>query len=206
MSRNQFLEFLAYISPVFLGTALLFFPNGEDPTAERTPQSLVGTPKVLYPGKNINYQKLKQIASQRNLQNVAMKVKGHMQVSVELLDNFEEDAPFRLKALVTSKVPVDYADVKWTLGPGVEMLTGSEENVLYNLNAKTPAEDEVTLQKTPDGLPARVFFQVSYEKDGKVFAQTGYYSSKHQTTVITGSSKKVLSTQPQNTGGLKVIY
>ena len=209
MSRNQFLELLAYASPLVLGAIFLLLPPEEDPNIQRLPASIgrtIGaTPMVLYPGKNINYDKLSKLITKKTMKNELMKAKGNLQVSIELLDNFEEGAPFSLKAHVTASQSIQYADVMWTLGPGLEVIAGIQKNVLYNLNSKTPVEDEITLQKTTDGLPARVFFHVSYVKNGKVYAQTGYYSSQHQTTVVSKSTKKVFS-QPLPHGSLKVMY
>ena len=206
MSRNQFLK-LTFSIFAFVG--LVAFALHKTKSPERVPSSLhslphIQAPKVMFPNARTNYEKL--IQNTKPQKPMYGKTKGALEVELELMEDCAPETPFRLKAKISATKDIDVLEYKWVTQGNTETLAGSKGSAVYNIGPDAPQEVEVSLIKSDDNFPARVFFVVSYEENGKRYGQSAYYSSQHQSKANLAQQKLSNPNVPKIPADLKVIY
>lgn len=153
----------------------------------------------------VNQKKLQLLRGAFAAQSASLKLRNNLEVTVDLLNDYQVDQPFSLKATIRVKDNVNEPSrYRWQLGPEVSVVSGNLEGEIDSLSSDSPHEVFIILQKNTADAPAKAFFSVSYEQGGSIFGQTGNFSSRTQFRSI--ASKPRVPEQQKIPEGLKVIY
>lgn len=110
------------------------------------------------------------------------KLLGPLESEIITSDSPKPGETFVIKAVVKSSSDLDHVESKWSIPPGVEVLSGQIEQTFTNLKANEPQELELTLKLISD-QNEKIFFQVRSQKNSMHFSHASQFNTLLQSEI-----------------------